>query len=147
MVEEVGPEHLRYCENPLGVGDVLKNFALEELGENRCPLGAAGGTESAALAGESDDEELEAALGTNDSGEAGFEESTIHEREDRRFPVSLPETVASLESLFPQALEGLEVGLEELEEGALAGIAGPVTGRAGEGLRRQGGVGGAAHAV
>jgi hypothetical protein len=36
---------------------------------------------------------------------------------------------------FPQALEGLEVGLEE---GALAGIAGPVTFRAGEGLRRQG---------
>jgi hypothetical protein len=131
----------------LGVGDVLKDFALEELGENRCPLGAAGGTESAALAGESD-EELEPALGTNDAGEAGFEESTIHEREDGGIPVSLPETVASLESLFPQALEGFEAGLKELKEGALAGIAGPVSGRTGEGLRWKpcAGEGGAAHA-
>jgi hypothetical protein len=131
----------------LGVGDVLKDFALEELGENRCPLGAAGGAESAALAGESD-EELEPALGTNDPGEAGFEESTIHEREDGGIPVSLPESVASLESLFPQAPEGFEVGLEELKEGALAGIAGPVSGRTGEGLRWKpcAGEGGAAHA-
>jgi hypothetical protein len=29
MVEEVGPEHFRQCENPLGVRDVREDFALE----------------------------------------------------------------------------------------------------------------------
>jgi hypothetical protein len=60
----------------LGVGDVLENFALEELGEEDRPLGATGGAEPAPLAGKSD-ENLEAALGTNDAGEAGLEGSAV----------------------------------------------------------------------
>jgi hypothetical protein len=72
----------------------------------------------------------------------GFEPSAVKVREDRRIPVSPPESVSSFESLFPQALEGLEVDLEELEEGASAGIAGPVSGRTGEGPRRKTGASG-----
>ena len=119
---------------------------MEQLGENRRPLGSTGRAEPAALTGESD-EKLKAALWTNDAGETGFEESAIQVREDRAIPVSFPEAVSSLESLFPQAFESLEVGIEELIEGGGAGIAGPVSGRAGEGLRWKAGVSGdAAHA-
>jgi hypothetical protein len=125
----------------LGVRDVRKNLALEQLGENRRPLGSTGGAEPAALTGESD-EKLKAALWTNDAGETGFEESAIKVREDGGIPVALPEAVSSLESLFPQALESLEVGFDELIEGAGAGTTGPVSGRAGEGLRRKAGASG-----
>jgi hypothetical protein len=125
----------------LGVRDVLKNFALEELGEDSGPLGAAGGAEASSLTGKSD-EKLEAALWTNDAGEAGFEESAVKVREDGGIPVASPESITSLETLFPQALEGLEVGLEEWIEGAGAGIAGPVSGRAGKGPRRKAGASG-----
>jgi hypothetical protein len=121
------------------------DFALEELGEDSGPLGAAGGAEPAPLARESD-EKLEAALGTNHPSETGFEESAIQVREDSGIPEGSPEAVSSFESNFPQALEGFEMGLEELIEGALAGITGPVSGRAGEGLRRHGANGDAAHA-
>jgi hypothetical protein len=61
----------------------------------------------------------------------GFEESAVQVREDGGIPVGFPEAVSSFESLLPQALEGLEVGLEDLIEGAGAGIAGPVSGRRG----------------
>lgn len=104
---------------------------------------------SVSITGESD-EELKAALWTNDAGETGFEASAIQVRGDGGMPVAFPEFVSSLESPlkgFPQALESLEVGLEELIEGGGAGIAGPVSGRAGEGLRRwAGGSGDSAHA-
>jgi hypothetical protein len=114
----------------LGVGDVGEDFVLEELGEERRTFGSTGGAKSAALAGESN-EKLEAALGTNDAGETGFEESAVQVREDGGIPVGFPEAVSSFESLLPQALEGLEVGIEDLIEGAGAGIAGPVSGRRG----------------
>jgi hypothetical protein len=60
----------------------------------------------------------------------------------------LPESVSPLESLLPQALEGFEEGLEELIDGALAGVSGPIGGRAGVedgtfGLRRWGKLAGA----
>jgi hypothetical protein len=129
----------------LGVGGIGENLVLEQLGEDRCPLGTTGGTESAAFTRESD-EELIAALWTNDAGETGFEESAIQVREDGGIPVAFPESVSSLESLFPQALEGLEVGLEELIEGAGAGIAGPIGGQARGGPRQSpDGRGSAAH--
>ncbi|HEY7700584.1 MAG TPA: hypothetical protein VIE88_19300, partial [Vicinamibacteria bacterium] len=146
MVEEVRPEHLGQSKNPLGVSDVGEDLFLEQFGEDGCSLGAAGGAETSAFAGESD-EELEAALGTNDAGETGFEESTIHVREDSGIPEGAPEAASLLESLFPQALEGLEMGIEELIEGAGSWVAGPINGRAelGPGKRAEG-RSGAAHA-
>jgi hypothetical protein len=93
----------------LGVSDVGKDLVLEQLGEDGCPLGSTGGAEASALAGESD-QELKTAFWTDDPGEAGFEESAIQVREDSGFPEGSPEAVASLESLVPQALEGLEMG-------------------------------------
>jgi hypothetical protein len=117
----------------LGVGGVGENPVLEQLGENRCPLGAAGGTEASALAGESD-EELKAALGTNDAGETGFEDSTIEVAGNGGIPEGSPESIPSLESLFPQALEALEAGLEELIEGGGARVARSVDSRTADGL-------------
>jgi hypothetical protein len=129
----------------LGVRDVRKNLALEQLGEDRCSLGSTGRAEPAALTGESD-EKLKAALWTNDAGEAGFEESTIQIRENGGIPVAFPESVSSLESFFPQALEGFEMGIEELIEGAGARIAGPIGSQARGGPRQSpGGRGSAAH--
>jgi hypothetical protein len=88
-----------------------------------------------------------AARWTNDPGKTRFEPSAVQVREDGGIPVRLPETEASLESLFPLALEGLEVGLEELIEEAGPRVAGPVNGRADAGLRQHsGGHGQAAHA-
>jgi hypothetical protein len=125
---------------------ILENFALEKLREESGPFGAAGGAEPSPLAGKSN-EELEPALGTNDASETRFEPPTVEVREDGGIPVGFPESESSLETLFPQALEGIEVTFEELIEGALLGIPGPVRGRAGESLRRQGGTSGdAAHA-
>jgi hypothetical protein len=118
------------------VRNVRKNFALEQLGEEDRPLGATGGTEPASLAGESD-QELEAALGTKDPSEARFEESAVQVREDGGIPAGLPETVSPLESLLPQALEGFDVGIKELIEGAGAGVAGPLNGGAGLGPRQR----------
>jgi hypothetical protein len=100
---------------------------------------------TSSLAGESD-EELESTLRTNDAGEARFEPSAVEVREDGGIPVGLPESVSSFEPIVPQALESLEVGLEELIEGARAGIPGSVNRRAGVGLRqREGGRSAAAH--
>jgi hypothetical protein len=146
MKQEVRPEHLGQGQDPLGVGDVSEDFALEELGENRGPLGATGGAEASALAGKSD-EELESTFGTTDAGEARFELPAVEVREDGGVPVGFPESVSSLETLFPHAFEGIEVSFEELKEGALTGIPGPVRDLAGESRRRKSGAGGdAAHA-
>jgi hypothetical protein len=92
------------------------------------------------------DEELKAALGTNDAGEIRFEESAIKVREDGGIPVGFPESVSSFESIVPQALEGFEMGIEELKERAGAWIAGPVSGGAGVGpWQRPDGQSSAAH--
>ena len=91
--------------------------------------------ERAAFAGERD-EELEATLRANGSGEARFEESTIEVAGNGGIPEGPPEAVTSFESFFPQALEGLEVGIEELIEGRGPRVAGPVNDRTGSGLRQ-----------
>jgi hypothetical protein len=57
-----------------------------------------------------------------------------------------PESVSSFEPIVPQALEGFEMGIEELKERAGAWIAGPVSGGAGVGpWQRPDGQSSAAH--
>jgi len=130
----------------LSVSDVGENLVVEKLGEDGCPLGATGGAEPASLAGKSD-EKLISALWTKDAGEAGLEQPTIEVACNGGIPVDSPEAVARLESLFPDAFEGLEVGLEEWIEGGGSGVAEPIRDRAEGGLRMEsGGKGGAAHA-
>ena len=106
----------------MSVRDAGDNFVPEQLREEGSSLGAARGAQCAPLAGEGD-EELIAALGTDDAGETGFEASAIKVFEDSGIPEGSPESVSSFESLFPQALEALEVGIEELIEGGGARLA------------------------
>jgi hypothetical protein len=116
------------------VSDVGENLVLEQLGEDGCPLGATAGAETTAFTRESN-QELATTLWTKDAGETGLEEPTIEVARDGGIPEGSPESVSSLESLFPLTLEGLKVGLEELIEGRGPRIARPVEGRTVFGLR------------
>ena len=83
------------------------------------------------------DEKLVGAARASHPGEARFEQTAIEVPGDGSVVETSPETVASLEAIFPQAFDGLVVSFEELIEGCGARIPRAVPRRAGLRPREQ----------
>jgi hypothetical protein len=82
------------------VSDVVENLVLKHLREDSGPLRPAGRAESAAFTGESD-QKLVRTTDARDAGEAGFEQVAVVISGDGGVVETSPETITSLESLFP----------------------------------------------
>ena len=77
-MEEVGTDHLGDREDPLGVTDRLEDLLAQQGGEDRGPLGGAGGTEPAPFAREGHDPVVTAGVAV-DPDEAVGQDAALQE--------------------------------------------------------------------
>ena len=113
---EVGPQHLRNCENDMMVRDSLQAVLGEPEGPLFCPPGLTGGTETSGLAGKRQ-QPLVAAFRAPNAGKTIPGITAIQELFDHPFGDKPQSPEGVLKLLFVHTQEGFPVILEESIEG------------------------------
>ena len=106
VVHEVGAQELGHREHPLCVADVGEQLVWQEGGEGGCPLGPAGRAQTAALAGEGEQELLRA----TDASKAVVENAAVEVAGHHAVDETAPEAVTALEALLPASLDAIVEG-------------------------------------
>ena len=112
---ENAAQHAGDGEDELAVGDGLADVTGDVLSDHEGPLLVAARAEAAAAAGERD-KELVAAPGAADAGEALLQIAAGEELLDGPFDDGAPEAVALLVAVVVDALELVEVPIEQLPQ-------------------------------
>lgn len=114
MVEKVDSEHLWDRKNPHGVRHVFEHFVVKESGKCRGSLGVTRRTE-VPLTTREHKQPLGTTLVTSKPSETTFRRRTVEVTSDDGVGETSPSAVGVLESVLPERLDVLVVGLDQLK--------------------------------